>query len=80
VQTPANRTVLYLAILALLVAAAVGVNSIIYANSVARQSNRNWCSLVANLDDAYHQQPPTTELGRKIAADMHNLRVRLGCP
>lgn len=77
---PANKKVLYLAILALVVAVLVGVNSIVYANSVERQSNRNWCSLVTNLDDAYRQQPPTSDLGRKIAADMHNLRVRLGCP
>lgn len=78
-QTPANRTVLYLAILALLVAAAVGVNSIIYANSVARQSGRNWCDVVRTLDGAYQQNPPTTPLGRQLAADMHNLRIRLGC-
>ena len=79
-QTPANRTVLYLAILALLVAAAVGVNSIVYANRVQRQSNRAWCDLVSTLDAAYRATPPSTPLGRQLAEDMHNLRVRLGCP
>lgn len=79
-NAPANKKVLYLAILALVAAVAVGVNSIVYANSVERQSNRNWCDLVTRLDDAYQQNQPTSDLGRQIAADMHNLRVRLGCP
>jgi hypothetical protein len=79
-HTPANKSVLYLAILALVAAVLVGVNSIVYANHVAQQSNRNWCALVSNLDDAYRQNPPTSPVGRQIAADMHNLRVRLGCP
>ena len=70
---------MWVAILALLVAAAVGVNSIIYANSVARRSGRSWCDVVRTLDAAYQQTPPTTPLGRQLAADMHNLRVRLGC-
>lgn len=79
-QMPANSKVLLLACFALVIAVLVGVNSIVYANRVQQQSNRNWCSLVTNLDDAYRQNPPNTDLGRKIAADMHNLRVRLGCP
>lgn len=79
-QTPANKTVLYLAIMALVAAILVGVNSIWYANRVAQESNRSWCALVKTLDEAYQENPPKTPLGRQIADDMHNLRVRLGCP
>jgi hypothetical protein len=76
---PVNRTVLYLIVVTLLCALAAGVNSIWYANRVAQESNRNWCSLVNTLDDTYRQQPPTTPTGRQVAAEIHALRVRLGC-
>jgi hypothetical protein len=78
-RQPVNRSVLY-AVMTLLVAVlAVGVNSIWYANRVAQQSNHNWCDLITAMDDAYRQTPPASPLGRKLAADMHNLRQRLGC-
>jgi hypothetical protein len=35
--------------------------------------------LVNTLDDTYRQQPPTTPTGRQVAAEIHALRVRLGC-
>jgi Flp pilus assembly pilin Flp len=79
VNQPANKAVIYALILTLIAVLAVGAMSIVYANHVATASNRNWCSLVVTLDDAYRQQPPQSDLGRKIAADMHQLRARLHC-
>lgn len=74
-----DRTVTYLLVVTLIAAILAGVNSIWYANRVAHQSNRNWCSLVATLDDAYQMQPPTTATGRQLAGDVHSLRRALGC-
>lgn len=54
--------------------------SMIYANRVARESERKWCGIVATLDDAYRVTPPRTPAGQKIAADIHRLRSEFGCP
>lgn len=43
----------------------------------ARQ--REICGLIITFDDAYRQTPPTTALGRHIAAEMHAYRAGLGC-
>jgi hypothetical protein len=50
-----------------------------YVAKKSRDDDRRWCSLLVNLDDAYQQNPPTSPVGRQIAADMHNLRVGFGC-
>lgn len=49
---------------------------------VAQQdSDRRWCALLGDLDAAYQTSPgPTTELGKKVAAEIHKLRVGFGCP
>lgn len=59
---------------------AVGVNSIVYSDHVARMNNRQWCDVVSTLDDAYRAQPPSSLTGRRLAVEMHALRVRFGCP
>ena len=44
-------------------------------------SDRRWCALLVDLDNAYRTSPgPTTEIGRKVAAEIHRLRVGFGCP
>jgi hypothetical protein len=81
-NTPANKQVLWVAIFALVVAAAVGVNSIIYANSVARQSNRNWCSLLELLITPQPSTPPQTPQevrGRQITDQIRRLYQEFGC-
>lgn len=40
---------------------------------------RTVCSLITALDDNYSDLPPTTELGRRNAATMSQLRTVLGC-
>lgn len=77
---PVNRSVLYALAVVFVSVIVVAAMSIWYANHVAEESNRNWCDLVTTLDAAYQANPPQSPIGRQLAADMHNLRVRLGCP
>ena len=45
------------------------------------ESDRRWCALLSELDDAYAGPPqPTTELGRRVAAEIKRLRYSFGCP
>jgi hypothetical protein len=66
-----------------------GVGYTNYVQSQARhrteaeraESDRRWCALLTELDNAYATSPgPTTEVGKKVAAEIHQLRVGLGCP
>ena len=44
-------------------------------------SDRRWCALLTDLDNAYGEPPgPTTEVGRKVAAEIHKLRLSFRCP
>ena len=54
--------------------------SMIYANKVARDSERKWCGIVSTMDDAYRVTPPQTPAGKKIAKDIRRLRDQFGCP
>lgn len=57
------------------------MGSVFYASRVQAESDRRWCALLVDLDAAYRGPPqPTTELGRKVAAEVHRLRVGFGCP
>lgn len=40
---------------------------------------REICGLITVLDDAYRGTPPTTQLGRNVADEIHAYRQRLGC-
>jgi hypothetical protein len=44
-----------------------------------READRRWCELLVTMDDAYGSTPPQTELGRRIATAMHQLRTDFGC-
>ncbi|MFG3418753.1 hypothetical protein [Micromonospora sp. NPDC048063] len=55
-------------------------SAMVYANRVARDSERKWCSLIATMDDAYRTTPPQTPAGRKIANDIRRLRNDFHCP
>lgn len=67
-------------VVALVFAIAAAAGSMLYANKVARDSQRQWCGVVTTLDDAYRQTPPQTPAGRKIAADIRRLRGEFDCP
>jgi hypothetical protein len=68
-------------LVAILVSVLVTVAAaVVYTNSTARESERKWCDVVTTMDDAYQVAPPTTEIGRKLARDIHRLRERFDCP
>lgn len=89
-HTPVNRTVLYALVITMLLVLAVGVNSVVYANSVGRKAERTsnetvaksqqaWCAVINTLDEAYKQIPPTTQFGRQLADSIHNLKAQYHC-
>lgn len=46
--------------------------------SVVRMSERKWCKLVSTLDEGYSAPvagPPPSERLKKIARDIHDLRI-----
>jgi hypothetical protein len=51
-----------------------------YANYVDRKSNGQWCELVGLFNISYKEIPPTTDLGRKIAAAMLRIEEEFKCP
>jgi len=55
----------------------VGVLNLVYTNHVDRQ----WCGLLVALDDGYNAgtQVPQTDIGRRLAAAVHERRVNAGC-
>ena len=55
------------------------VVTVLWAAYIDRQSNHRWCALVSTLDDAYTQNPPATETGRRVAQQIHVLRSDFGC-
>lgn len=64
----------------LLAAVLSAATAMVYANRVARDSERRWCGIVVAQDDAYRQQPPSTPAGRNIAEALSRLRSDFGCP
>jgi hypothetical protein len=58
----------------------VGLFAVVYARHESHEANRKWCKLVVTLDDAYRRTPPSTESGKRVAAEIHNLRSEFQCP
>lgn len=81
----------YAIVVAFFACLCVALAGVVYTNYVQKQadrrstaeradSDRRWCALLSDLDDAYQAPPgPTTEVGRKVAAEIHRLRVGFGC-
>lgn len=46
---------------------------------LTHRSERKLCDIVILSDDTYHQNPPTSDLGRKQAENFSKLRTDLGC-
>ena len=74
-----SRSTWYLLLVIYTSMMAMALGSIVYANHVATRSAQQWCSVINTIDDAYRAQPPTTPTGKKIAAEMHELRTNLRC-
>lgn len=88
--TPAVRFG-YAVVVAFFACLAIALAGVLYTNHVQQQadkrstserteSDRRWCALLVELDDAYNAPPgPRTETGRKVATEVHQLRVSFGC-
>jgi hypothetical protein len=51
------------------------------ADAERADSDRRWCALLVELDHAYNQPPgPASDVGRKVASEIHQLRIGFGCP
>jgi hypothetical protein len=58
-----------------------GVAALTMSRHQQAENDRRWCSLLTDLDNAYRAPPgPASELGQKVAAEIHRLRVSFGCP
>lgn len=89
--TPAVRFG-YAVVVAFFACLAIALSGVLYTNHVQHvadrrstaeraDSDRRWCALLTELDNAYKGPPaPTTELGRKVAAEIHQLRESFRCP
>lgn len=45
----------------------------------SRDNDRKWCTLLVQMDDAYKSNPPGTQVGKDIAAAIHQRVIDLGC-
>lgn len=52
----------------------------LFISHQAQVNERKWCTTLVTLDQADQRAPkPTSEFGRKLVADFHQLRGSLGC-
>jgi hypothetical protein len=82
----------YAIVVAFFACVCIALAGVVYTNYVQSQarhrteaeraeSDRRWCALLVELDSAYQSSPrPTTETGRKVADEIHKLRIEFGCP
>ena len=75
-MSPATRW-MYALLAAFVVAAAMMFTNLYYTAYEQRKSDQRWCALLASLDQP--QVPATTERGRQVQQQIHQLRHDLGC-
>lgn len=44
-----------------------------------QQSQHRWCAVMVTLDNADQHAKPTSQSGRNLFRDFHNLREEFGC-
>jgi len=53
--------------------------SVQWAYYIDERSNRRWCGIVNLFNQAYKENPPPTEVGRKISKEMLIIRDKFHC-
>ncbi|MFL6145587.1 MAG: hypothetical protein ACJ72N_27465 [Labedaea sp.] len=43
------------------------------------QQQKHMCGLIVVMDDSYREQPPATDAGRHLAAEVSKYRDKIGC-
>lgn len=74
-ETPRWRVWLAIASLSLTFA----ILSSLIGYVVDRRSDQRWCSIVTTMDETWRAQPPPTSSGRKLAAEIAQLRKEFNC-
>lgn len=78
-RVPIPRSLWYSIIMSYLCGIAITTGALVYMKHVDNESNRKWCDIAITLDEGYKKIPPQSEVGRRIAADMHKLRNDFEC-
>jgi hypothetical protein len=73
------RKILYGLIVSYVSALAIAGMSIQYSNYVNTESNQRWCDLLVLLDDTYSATPSQNETRKRVAAEIHRLRIDFEC-
>lgn len=73
------RKLMVAAVAAFLSMLIMTASSIQWANYIDRRSNQRWCELVVLFNTEYRENPPTTVLGKQIAAAMLVLQDDFSC-
>lgn len=55
------------------------IGAILYTNHVQRVADHRWCAFITTLDEWAESTPPQTEVGRRFAVDVQQLREDLDC-
>lgn len=50
-----------------------------YTQRQITENDRKFCAAIASVDDAYTENPPTTQAGKNIAERWHELRAEFQC-
>ncbi|HEX6969484.1 MAG TPA: hypothetical protein VF174_11840 [Micromonosporaceae bacterium] len=76
--TPADAGRAWWSVLIVVIAAvAVAVAGVAYTGYAQRRADQRWCDLLATLDQP--AEPPTTQRGREIQREVHDLLRDLDC-
>lgn len=81
-----TKTTWYVLLMVYVSFIAMALAGVAYTNHVAAkerasaaENDHKWCRLLTVLDDAYNQAPPQTPTGKRVATEVHTLRVELHC-
>jgi hypothetical protein len=64
-------------VMVLVTAVLIAGLNVLYTTHVQRESDRQWCDILASLDAP--QTPATTPRGREVQRQIHDLREKKGC-
>lgn len=74
-----NRGLLWSMLVSFACALVISVSGIVYTGITRAENDQQWCELFNVLDKAYQAEPPNTELGKRVARAISNLRDRFDC-
>jgi hypothetical protein len=76
---PVSKRTIYLLVALFTSQLALVAGDVQYGTWRAARADQRWCAVIISVDNTLTETPPTTESGRAYAANMHKLRIDLGC-